>query len=318
MNQPVVSQFKDHTQLAKLIHDNGGIYLGKADRSTPNPFAIIIAKDEAIQKLTNEDIFSASDIDGTKFITNIAFSKKAIFDKLQKITGLETLYIDDIDLYVNTDGSLKVTIKPSSGNAKVLMFSGFKLSTEVPTAIGTFTTPEKEETFRGITTSVAERQFELEHSLTSISLPHALIIHEAAFREGFGITSLFLPLATKIENFGFAHVKLTSLSLPKAVTIGSHAFRESPLTSLSLPSVTLIGIYAFSESHLTSLLLQSVKTIEDHAFDEAHLTSLSLPVAISVGEYSFQDSPLVSLNIPLLTSIGSRSFSSIVKPQSPE
>ncbi|MCK5867692.1 MAG: leucine-rich repeat domain-containing protein, partial [Mycoplasmataceae bacterium] len=97
--------------------------------------AIIIAKDAAIQKLVNDNIFADNDIDGTKLNTHSDFSKTIILGKLQAIAGLATLAESHITLDTNTDGKLIITISPTTGEDKVLTFTGFQTTAEATKAI---------------------------------------------------------------------------------------------------------------------------------------------------------------------------------------
>lgn len=143
-------------------------------------------------------------------------------------------------------------------------------------------------------TSIGEKLFWKDHTLTSVTLPNTL---------------------TEIGKLAFAGTGLTSIDIPDSViSIGQEAFTGcQSLTSVALSnSLTSIPERAFSGTGLTSIVLpNSVTSIENYAFlNCANLADVTLPEGLlSIGTQAFRKSCINSITIPAsVTQIGKAAF----------
>ena len=150
-------------------------------------------------------------------------------------------------------------------------------------------------------------------TLTSVSLPTAIVIGKGAFSGSTGLTRVSLSAATEIGYRAFSGCEaLTSISLPAATEIGWSAFEDCKgLTSVSLPAATKIDWSAFKDCKgLTSVSLPAATLIGEDAFNGCTgLTSVSLPVATEIGSSAFYGcTGLTSVSLPVAIVIGDRAF----------
>ena len=144
-------------------------------------------------------------------------------------------------------------------------------------------------------TSLPDRLFYGDDTLTNVSLPPNITSIGTAAFYGTGMTSFTVPSAvTSLPELVFANTaQLRSITLPSGLTsIGEDAFWRSRIESIDLPD--------------------GVTTIDDRAFNEAGwLTSVDLSARLTtIGAYAFRNTALAgTLIIPSgVTDIGVGAF----------
>lgn len=136
-------------------------------------------------------------------------------------------------------------------------------------------------------TSIGEKLFWKDKTLTSVILPNTLTeIGRLAFA-GTGLTSVDIPNSViSIGQEAFTGCKsLASVTLPANLSsIPYGAFGGTALTSVDLPnSVTSIGDAAFSGcTALTNIVLpEGLKSIGMQAFDSSGINSITIPASVN-------------------------------------
>lgn len=175
------------------------------------------------------------------------------------------------------------------------------------------------------------------NSLRTLNLPNAKELGAYAFscgyyysdyyRNGYGFSSINIPLAEKLGNFCFGgHTGLTTLQMPSVKMIGEYAFCNcTSLTEVDLSNVIELGDYSFymysssslPKSQLKKVTLSNEVTSLNGTFDGCvSLTDLNMPTNLQ--SISMSNVGLTSIKLPegvtTISSLSSSSFTSISIP----
>lgn len=269
--------------------------------------------DNASYKNTLKAIYLVTS-DGTKntvtITDNLPYYDKFICvkDKPYEITKDSMVFITDgydyceLISYNGTESEVVIPETVNGINVTSIGNKAFKSNTTITSITGNHIK------------NIGNYAFQACTSLVSASFPSATSIGDYAFNNCKVLSSMDLPLVTKIGGYAFKSCsKLTSVSLPLITEITKNCFESCLLlNSINCPKATIIGNSAFYNCKaLPSIDFPLVTNVDHSAFYQCEsVTSVSLPKVTTIGESSFSLCNLIeSIELPLLKSVNSQAFS---------
>ena len=166
-------------------------------------------------------------------------------------------------------------------------------------------------------TSVKEQVFLNCIDLTTVSLPLATRVCKYAFRYS-GLTTINLPLATELDTYALTDCRnLITIDLPNVTKMGDRVFQNcSKLTTVNIPLATqILGGTFYGCSKLTTVNIPLATRIQDYGFYSCIvLEIIDLPNVTTLGNYVFVSCLMLKAVIlrstTLCTLSGSSSFNS--------
>jgi hypothetical protein len=168
-------------------------------------------------------------------------------------------------------------------------------------------------------TTIADYAYYGDTKFKSVSFENVTEIGAYAFCTDIGSCCSLeygnFPLAKIVGNYAFGYCEhLTSINLPVATKLSEGAFANCYISNISLPECTSIGMVAFRAcKNLVSVDAPKVSSLDRAAFmDCTSLKNISLPslnYSFSYGWFTGCTS-LESASLPLVTALGESTFSS--------